>query len=122
MNNYEASQVTELELIHQGKVRDIFAIDEKRMLIVASDRLSAFDVILPDPIPGKGELLTRISNFWFAKTSHLVPNHLLDSDITEFFQDQDLAESLRNRTAVVQRLRPLPIRPRRGCLRHYRFR
>ncbi len=109
MSNYEACQVTELELIHQGKVRDIFAIDEKRMLIVASDRLSAFDVILPDPIPGKGELLTRISNFWFHQTRHLVPNHLLESDITEFFNDRQLAESLRSRSTVVQHLRPLPI-------------
>jgi phosphoribosylaminoimidazole-succinocarboxamide synthase len=109
VKNYNASQVSELELIHQGKVRDIFAIDEQRMLIVASDRLSAFDVILPDPIPGKGELLTQISNFWFHRTSDLVPNHLLDNDITEFFRDSDLAESLRNRTAVVQRLKPLPI-------------
>ena len=109
MKNYNASQVSELELIHQGKVRDIFAIDEQRMLIVASDRLSAFDVILPDPIPGKGELLTQISNFWFKRTSNLVPNHLLDNDITEFFRDSDLAESLRHRTAVVQRLKPLPI-------------
>jgi phosphoribosylaminoimidazole-succinocarboxamide synthase len=109
VNNYEASQVTELELIHQGKVRDIFAIDDRRMLIVASDRLSAFDVILPDPIPGKGELLTQISNFWFHRTSDLVPNHLLENDITEFFRDRELAESLRHRTAVVQRLKPLPI-------------
>ena len=109
MNNYDASQVTELELIHQGKVRDIFAIDEKRMLIVSSDRLSAFDVILPDPIPGKGELLTRISNFWFHRTSDLIPNHLLDADITEFVSDPELAESLRPRTAVVQRLKALPI-------------
>jgi phosphoribosylaminoimidazole-succinocarboxamide synthase len=109
VNNYEASQVTELELIHQGKVRDIFAIDDRRMLIVASDRLSAFDVILPDPIPGKGELLTQISNFWFHRTSDLVPNHLLANDITEFFSDPELAESLRHRTAVVQRLQPLPI-------------
>jgi phosphoribosylaminoimidazole-succinocarboxamide synthase len=109
VNNYEASQVTELELIHQGKVRDIFAIDDRRMLIVASDRLSAFDVILPDPIPGKGELLTQISNFWFHRTSDLVPNHLLENDITEFFSDRELAESLRHRTAVVQRLQPLPI-------------
>ena len=109
MKNYDATQVTELELIHQGKVRDIFAIDDKRMLIVSSDRLSAFDVILPDPIPGKGELLTRISNFWFHRTSDLIPNHLLDADITEFISDPQLAESLRPRTAVVQRLKALPI-------------
>lgn len=109
MHNYNASLVTELELIHQGKVRDIFAIDDERILIVASDRLSAFDVILPDLIPGKGELLTRISNFWFHRTRNLVPNHLLDADITQFIGNADLAESLRHRTAVVKRLRPLPI-------------
>lgn len=109
MSEYNASQVTELDLIHQGKVRDIFAIDDKRMLIIASDRLSAFDVILPDPIPGKGELLTRISNFWFHRTSHLMPNHLLDNDITEFFNDRVLAETLRHRASVVQHLKPLPI-------------
>ena len=109
MKDYIASQITELELIHQGKVRDIFAIDQNRMLIVASDRLSAFDVVLQDPIPGKGELLTRISNFWFHHTADLIPNHLLDSDITEFISDPDLAESLRHRSTVVQRLRPLPI-------------
>ncbi len=109
MSEYNASQVTELELIHQGKVRDIFAIDDKRMLIIASDRLSAFDVILPDPIPGKGELLTRISNFWFHRTSHLMRNHLLDNDITEFFNDRVLAETLRHRASVVQHLKPLPI-------------
>ena len=63
---------------HQGKVRDIYAVDEQHMLIVTTDRLSAFDVVLPDPIPGKGRVLTQISNFWFERTRHIVPNHLAD--------------------------------------------
>jgi phosphoribosylaminoimidazole-succinocarboxamide synthase len=68
-----------LELLHRGKVRDVFALPGGRLLIVASDRLSAFDVVLPDPIPGKGEMLTQLSNFWFARTAALVPNHLTPS-------------------------------------------
>src|SRR5690606_3502051 len=70
------SDLPGLDLVHRGKVRDVYAVDERRLLIVASDRLSAFDVVLPDPIPGKGEILTQLSNFWFARTAHLMPNHL----------------------------------------------
>src|SRR3974390_2007824 len=65
-----------LERLHEGKVRDIYAIDAETMLIVTTDRLSAFDVVLPDPIPGKGAVLNGISNFWFGRTGQLVPNHL----------------------------------------------
>ena len=65
-----------LQRIHQGKVRDIYALDDRHMLIVTTDRLSAFDVVLPDPIPGKGRVLTSISNYWFGRTGHIVPNHL----------------------------------------------
>ncbi len=65
------SDLPGLDLVHRGKVRDVYALDAQRLLIVASDRLSAFDVILPDPIPGKGEILTTLSNFWFARTAHL---------------------------------------------------
>ena len=64
-----------LKKIYSGKVRDLYEIDDKRILMVASDRLSAFDVILDDPIPGKGEILTQISNFWFRKLAHIMPNH-----------------------------------------------
>ena len=67
------SQVAGLARLHQGKVRDIYAIDEQHMLIVTTDRLSAFDVVLPDPIPGKGRVLTQISNYWFGRTGHIVP-------------------------------------------------
>src|ERR1700755_1263002 len=70
------SDLPGLDLIHRGKVRDVYALSPDELLIVASDRLSAFDVVLPDPIPGKGEMLTQISNFWFGKTAAIVPNHL----------------------------------------------
>ena len=68
-------------LLHRGKVRDVYSLDSQRLLMVASDRLSAFDVVLPDPIPGKGEMLCQISNFWFDKTAHLIPNHLTHESV-----------------------------------------
>src|ERR1700752_2184847 len=71
------SNLPGLELVHRGKVRDVYALSERELLIVASDRLSAFDVVLPDPIPGKGEMLCQISNFWFSRTARIMPNHLL---------------------------------------------
>ena len=98
-----------LELLHRGKVRDVFALDANRLLMVATDRLSAFDVVLPDPIPGKGEMLTQISNFWFGKTAHLVPNHLLDVPLAEVLPPgTDLALYAR-RAVVVRRLKPVPV-------------
>jgi phosphoribosylaminoimidazole-succinocarboxamide synthase len=108
-SSYDASLIHGLPLIHQGKVRDSFAIDDQHMLIVASDRLSAFDVVLPDPVPGKGEILTRISNFWFERTAGIVPNHLAGIAVDEVIDDPDLRELLRHRAVVVQRLRPLPL-------------
>jgi phosphoribosylaminoimidazole-succinocarboxamide synthase len=101
--------VKQYPLIHQGKVRDSFAIDEERMLIVASDRLSAFDVVMAEPIPGKGEILTRISNFWFEHTRHIVPNHLTGISIEEVIEAPALRDVLRNRAVVVKRLQPLPV-------------
>ena len=98
-----------LQRIHQGKVRDLFALDERHMLIVASDRLSAFDVVLPDPIPGKGRVLTRISNFWFGKTKHLVPNHLTGLGVEAFVADPDERRMLEGRAIVVKRLKALPV-------------
>jgi phosphoribosylaminoimidazole-succinocarboxamide synthase len=106
---YRTEMVTGLELIHQGKVRDCFAIDDAHMLIVASDRLSAFDVVLPDPIPGKGETLTRISNFWFALTADIVPNHLTGIPVSEVIDDPAVAAQLEPRAVVVKRLRPLSL-------------
>ncbi len=98
-----------LELLHQGKVRDIYRVDAERLLIVASDRLSAFDVVLPDPIPGKGEVLTRISKFWFGQFDDLVRNHLLDGDLTPILGDQQLAARIAPRAMLVRALKPLPV-------------
>ena len=98
-----------LELIHRGKVRDVYALDATRMLLVASDRLSAFDVVLPDPIPGKGRVLTEISNFWFARTSHIVANHLTGLPVDDFVTDPAERAMLAHRAVVVRRLRALPV-------------
>lgn len=106
---YNTDMVTTLPLIHQGKVRDLFAINDELMLIVASDRLSAFDVVLPDPVPGKGALLTKISNFWFAHTAHIIENHLTGIDVAEVVEDAATARLLKDRSVVVQRLQPLPV-------------
>ena len=106
---YHSDLVTQYPLIHQGKVRDSFAIDDQHMLIVASDRLSAFDVVMDDPIPGKGEILTRIANFWFARTEHIVPNHLSGIPVNEVIDDPQVLRVLEHRSIVVKRLKPLPL-------------
>ena len=98
-----------LPLIHRGKVRDVYGLSDSLMLIVTTDRLSAFDVILPDPIPRKGEVLTKISNFWFAKTAHIAANHLTSHRIEEFITDPIELALLKDRAIVVQRLRALPV-------------
>lgn len=103
------SHVPSLARIHQGKVRDIYAVDEQHMLIVTTDRLSAFDVVMPDPIPGKGRVLTRISNFWFERTRHIVPNHLADYPLARAVPDAVERAPLEERSIVVRRLRALPI-------------
>ncbi|NCF61635.1 MAG: phosphoribosylaminoimidazolesuccinocarboxamide synthase [Gammaproteobacteria bacterium] len=106
---YHAGLVTQYPLIHQGKVRDSFAIDDQHMLIVASDRLSAFDVVMSEPIPGKGEILTRISNFWFERTREIIPNHLSGIGVEEVIDDPQISSILRHRAVVVKRLKPLPL-------------
>jgi phosphoribosylaminoimidazole-succinocarboxamide synthase len=98
-----------LEKIHEGKVRDIYAVDAGRMLIVTTDRLSAFDVVMPDPIPEKGRVLTEISNFWFGQTRRLVPNHLTDTPLDSVVKDPDELALLAGRTMIVRRLSALPI-------------
>ena len=103
------SRLKGLERIHQGKVRDIYAIDDRRMLIVTTDRLSAFDVVLPDPIPGKGRVLTSISNYWFARTGHIVPNHLSDYPLEKAVPDAAERATIADRCMVVRRLRALPV-------------
>ena len=103
------SHVPSLQRIHQGKVRDIYAVDAQHMLIVTTDRLSAFDVVMPDPIPGKGRVLTRISNFWFERTRHIVPNHLADYALERAVPDAAERAPLEERSIVVRRLRALPV-------------
>ena len=103
------SHLTSLPLIHRGKVRDLYAVGENHLLIVTTDRVSAFDVILPTPIPGKGEVLTRISEFWFRKLSDVVPNQLADMPLDEAVPDAAERAPLEGRSLVVRRLKALPI-------------
>jgi phosphoribosylaminoimidazole-succinocarboxamide synthase len=103
------SHLAGLARLHQGKVRDIYAVDDRHMLIVTTDRLSAFDVVLPDPIPGKGQVLTSISNFWFGKTRHIVPNHLTDFPLERAVPDPSERALVADRAMVVRRLKALPV-------------
>ena len=103
------SNLSNLELLHRGKVRDMYAIDDAHLLIVTSDRISAFDVVLPQPIPGKGEVLTRVANFWFARSQHYIANHLSDLALDAVVPNADERNALGARAAVVKRLAPLPI-------------
>ncbi len=103
------SNITSLPLLGRGKVRDIYAVSDELLLIVTSDRLSAFDVILPDPIPGKGEVLTSVANFWFGKLSHIVPNQLTGIDPESVVKGEEERAQVRGRSLVVKRLKPLPI-------------
>lgn len=103
------STLSSLKLRARGKVRDIYDIDDKHMLIVTTDRLSAFDVILPDPIPGKGRVLTRVSNFWFAKLSHILPNHLADIPLEQVISDPVERAQIEGRAVIVKKMKPLPV-------------
>ncbi|NID06973.1 phosphoribosylaminoimidazolesuccinocarboxamide synthase [Luteibacter jiangsuensis] len=103
------SDLPGLELIHRGKVRDVYALPGNRLLMVATDRLSAFDVVLPDPIPGKGEMLTQISNFWFAKTAHIIPNHLTGDDVASVLPKGVDPALYAKRAVVTKRLKPVPV-------------
>jgi phosphoribosylaminoimidazole-succinocarboxamide synthase len=98
-----------LEKIHEGKVRDIYAVDAGAMLIVTTDRLSAFDVVLPDPIPHKGRVLHQISNFWFGRTQHIVPNHLTERPLSSVIRNPEELAMLEGRAGIVRRLKALPI-------------
>jgi phosphoribosylaminoimidazole-succinocarboxamide synthase len=103
------SNLPGLNLIHRGKVRDVYALSARELLIVATDRLSAFDVVLPDPIPGKGEMLCQISNFWFARTAHLVPNHLTGKSVAAVLPAGTDATLYTKRSVVTKRLKPVPV-------------
>jgi phosphoribosylaminoimidazole-succinocarboxamide synthase len=103
------SHLPGLPLLHRGKVRDVYELPGNRLLMVASDRLSAFDVVLPDPIPGKGEMLSQVSNFWFGKTAHLMPNHLTGEDVASVLPaGVDLALYAK-RSVVTKKLKPVPV-------------
>jgi len=102
------TNIENLDLIAKGKVRDIYRIDDQHMLIVSTDRLSAFDVVFPQPIPQKGELLTRISNFWFSRTSDMVENHLSDLKLQDYVSEQDYRQ-LASRSIIVKKLKTLPV-------------
>lgn len=103
------SNIKSLPLLGRGKVRDMYAVGDDRLLIVTSDRLSAFDVILPDPIPDKGRVLNEMSNFWFNKLAHVVPNHLIGAAAESVVKGAEETAQVRGRAVVVRKLKPLPI-------------
>lgn len=103
------SDLPGLNLVHRGKVRDVFDLGDGRLLMVATDRLSAFDVVLPDPIPGKGEMLTQVSNFWFGKTGHLIANHLTHDDVASVLPAGADAALYARRAVVTKKLKPVPV-------------
>jgi phosphoribosylaminoimidazole-succinocarboxamide synthase len=107
-NTLFQSDIHSLTLLNRGKVRDIYDVDEKRLLIVTTDRLSAFDVVMTDPIPGKGEVLTAVSNFWFDKLAHIIPNHLT-GDAPESVVAREEQGQVAGRAIVVKKLKPLPV-------------
>jgi phosphoribosylaminoimidazole-succinocarboxamide synthase len=112
MSNHQAlfeTSIPDLPLIGRGKVRDIYSVDDNHLLIVTSDRLSAFDVVMPDPIPGKGEVLTKLSLFWFRMMADIIDNQLTDLSIDDVVQNKAICDTLRDQSLVVKRLRPLPI-------------
>ncbi|MBK6333722.1 MAG: phosphoribosylaminoimidazolesuccinocarboxamide synthase [Thermomonas sp.] len=103
------SDLPGLNLIHRGKVRDVFDLGDGHLLMVATDRLSAFDVVLPDPIPGKGEMLCQISNFWFDKTAHIIANHLTGIDVASVLPAGVDAALYAKRAVVTKKLTPVPV-------------
>jgi phosphoribosylaminoimidazole-succinocarboxamide synthase len=103
------SSIPDIPLIGRGKVRDIYSVDDAHLLIVTTDRLSAYDVVLPDAVAGKGEILTKISLFWFRMMNDIVENQLTDRALDDVIRDKALCDRLRPQSLIVKRLRPLPI-------------
>ena len=103
------STISSLHLRHRGKVRDIYDVDDRHLLIVTSDRLSAFDVVLPTPIPDKGRVLTALSNFWFDYTRGVVPNHLADLSLADVVPDPAERVAIEGQATVVRKLKTLPV-------------
>jgi len=102
------TSITSLPMLHKGKVRDIYAVDDQRMLLVTTDRMSAFDVVMPTPIPGKGKVLSTVSNFWFDKLSDILPNHLTGDSPESVVAPEEIAQ-VQGRALVVKRLKALPV-------------
>ena len=109
MSALHESNLTSLKFLHRGKVRDLYEVDADHLLIVQTDRLSAFDVILPTPIPGKGEVLTAVSNFWCKKLGNIIPNHLSGIDPESVVKTEAEKAQVRGRAFVTKKLKPLPI-------------
>ncbi len=109
MQSLHTSQITSLPLLHRGKVRDIYDIDERHMLIVTTDRISAFDVVMPTPIPGKGRILNEVTNFWLDKLAHIVPNHKSSMTLEQALPDAAEREPVADHAMVVRKLKALPV-------------
>ena len=109
VNALYQSDIKSLPLINRGKVRDIYAVDEQHLLIVTTDRISAFDVILPDPIPGKGAVLTAVSNFWFERTKAIIPNHLSNRHLEDVLPDNNERTPVEGQGIIVRKMKPLPV-------------
>jgi len=103
------SNIPNLKLLTRGKVRDIYDLDNDHLLIVTTDRLSAYDVVMPNAVPGKGKILTEISNFWFKMMEDIIPNHLTEISIDQYISDKKLLKQLKARAIIVKKLKPLPI-------------
>jgi phosphoribosylaminoimidazole-succinocarboxamide synthase len=109
MDSLHTSNITSLPLLHKGKVRDIYDIDSGHMLIITTDRISAFDVIMPTPIPGKGRILNDVTRFWLNKLEHLIPNHLSTLPLEKVLPDAAEREQVADHAMIVKKLKPLPI-------------
>ncbi|TNF37113.1 MAG: phosphoribosylaminoimidazolesuccinocarboxamide synthase [Gammaproteobacteria bacterium] len=109
MSSLHSSHISNLKLIHKGKVRDNYDIDDKHMLIVTTDRISAFDVVMPTPIPEKGAILTAVTRFWLDKLKHIIPNHLCDMPLEQVIPNRAEREAVASRAMVVKKLKALPI-------------
>lgn len=108
-NSIFQTNLSGLELLNRGKVRDMYDVGNNELLIIATDRLSAFDVVLDQPIPGKGGVLTRVTRFWLSKTQHIIPNHLSTTPLEQVVKDKGEREMLGDRAMVVRKLNPLPV-------------
>ncbi len=108
-DSLHTSQISNLKRLHTGKVRDIYEIDDEHMLIITTDRISAFDVVMPTPIPDKGKILNQVTRFWLNKLQHIIPNHLADIPLENIISDETERKSVENHAMVVKRLRALPV-------------